>query len=69
MCCLVAVDVHASLLLFSFNAVVAPIPGCGSPSLCPEGHSRRLVIGLVGLGVGLLIGADLLLLIVACTIL
>jgi hypothetical protein len=23
MCCLVAVDVHASLLLFSFNAVVA----------------------------------------------
>ena len=46
-----------------------PIPGCGSPSLCPEGHSRRLVIGLVGLGVGLLIGADLLLLIVACKIL
>ena len=46
-----------------------PIPGCGSPSLYPEGHSRRLVIGLVGLGVGLLIGADLLLLIVACKIL
>jgi hypothetical protein len=46
-----------------------PIPGCGSPSLCPEGHSRRLVIGLVGLGVGLLIGADLLLLIVTCKIL
>ena len=46
-----------------------PIPGCGSPSLCPEGHSHRLVIGLVGLGVSLLIGADLLLLIVACKIL
>ena len=50
-------------------AVCWPISGCGSPSLCPEGHSRRLVIGLVGLGVGLLIGADLLLLIVACKIL
>jgi len=38
-----------------------PNPGCGSPSLCPEGLSRCLVIGLVSLGAGRLIGADLLL--------
>ncbi len=48
---------------------VAPPSLGGSPSPCPEGHSHHLVVGLVGLGVGLLIGADLLFLIVVCKIL
>ena len=44
-------------------------PRLRQPLIVSEGHSRHLVIGLVGVGVGLLIRADLLLLIVACKIL